>query len=400
MKLDLPGIPFSTFCGRFDAAGHFHLGRNRCGTECSECCGEQDAGSHGPRLNIEYCIGRRSCVKATVALGQYRLRRRPEDFWIAARMRYGRSMRIAGWVLLVGGFMLCVSVLSAALGFLCMGFGLIFLQIAEQKNKSLAASDASLSRQPAPQREPAPPLALAPSQAAQEREVVDRESAIGPSSYDRERWRLLLRNDADISRLVTVLAPYGQKYVDELAAAYLALNDKDHLPTILRQIIASATRDSHQNVAGDRSFENSNADAVGLAFGRARPGNRVREPRVGYADEPASVSNVSEVDAGLKKEQISTRSGSKFGGDVAASAAGKTSVEQANSEPAAAHTESNASPAGPIAADATNPEPPTVADATVGVEEKRLPREADAVDADNLTDMLNRLSQGRPPKVE
>jgi hypothetical protein len=316
-------------------------------------------------------------------------------------MRYGRSMRIAGWVLLVGGFMLCVSVLSAALGFLFMGFGLVFLQIAEQKDKSLAASDAWRSGQSEPQREPPPPhRALAPSQAAQEREVVDRESAIGPGSHDQERWHFLLRNDADISRWVTVLAPYGQKYVDEFAAAYLALNDKDHLPAILRQIIASARRDSHQNVAGDRSFENSNADAVGLAFGRTRPGNRVRDPRVGHADEPASVNNVSEIDAGLKKEQVSTRSGPKFGGDVAASAERKTALEQANSEPAAAHTESNASPAAPIAADATNPEPPAVADATVGADEKGLVREADAVDTDNLTDMLNRLSQDRPPKVE
>jgi hypothetical protein len=315
-------------------------------------------------------------------------------------MRYGRLMRIAGWVLLVGGFTLCVSVLSAALGFLFMGFGLIFLQIAEQKDKWPATSDASLSRQPAPQREPAPPRALAPSQAAQEREVVDRESAIGPSSYDQERWRLLLRNDADISRLVTALAPYGQKYVDEFAAAYLALNDKDHLPMILRQIIASARRDSHQNVAGDRSFENSNADAVGLASGRTRPVDRVRDPRVGHADEPASVNNVSGIDSGLAKEQVSTRSGPKFGGDIAASAARKTAVEQANSEPAAAPTESNASPAGPIAADATNPEPPAVADAGVGADEKGLAREADTVDADNLTDILNRLSQDRPPKVQ
>jgi hypothetical protein len=320
-------------------------------------------------------------------------------------MRYGRLMRIAGWVLLVGGFTLCVSVLSAALGFLFMGFGLIFLQIAEQKEKSLATSDASLSRQPAPQREPPPPRALAPSQAAQERAVVDRESAIGPSSYDNEKWRLLLRNDADISRLVTALAPYGQKYVDELAAAYLALNDKDHLPTILRQIIASARRDSHQNVGGDRSFENSNPDPVGLAFGRTRPVDRVRDPRIGYGDEPgsvnpASVNNVSEIDAGMKKEQGSTRSGPKFGDDVAASAGGKTAVEQANSEPAAAHTESNASPAGPIAADATNPEPPALVDAAVSADEEGLPPEVDAVDTDDLTDMLNRLSQDRPPKVE
>jgi hypothetical protein len=321
-------------------------------------------------------------------------------------MRYGRSMRIAGWVLLVGGFLLCVSVLSAALGFLCMGFGLIFLQIAEQKDESPAASDASHSGQFEPQGEPPPPhRALAPSQAAQEREVVDRESAIGPSSYDQERWRFLLRNDADISRLVTVLAPYGQKYVDELAAAYLALNDKDHLPMILRQIVASARRDNHQNVAGDRSFENSNADAVGLAFGRTRPIDRIRDPRVDYADVPASGNNVSEIDAGLTKQQESTRSGPKFGGDVAASAARKTAVEQANSEPAAAHTESNASPAGPIAAEATNPEPPALADAALGADEKGLPREVDAVDTDNLTDMLSRLSRDqlsrdRPPKVE
>jgi len=315
-------------------------------------------------------------------------------------MRYGRSMRIAGWVLLVGGFLLCVSVLSAALGFLFMGFGLIFLQIAEQRDKSPATSDASRSGQSEPQREPPPHRALAPAQAAQEREVVNRESAIGPGFYDRERWRLLLRNDADISRLVTVLAPYGEKYVDELAAAYLALNDKDHLPMILRQIIASARRDSHQNVAGDRSFENSNADAVGLAFGRTRPIDRVRDPRVDYADEPAPGNNVSEIDAGLTKEQGSRRSGPKFGSDVAASAAGKTAVEQANSEPAAARTESNASPAGPIAADATNPEPPALADAAVGADEKGLPREVDAVDTDNLTDMLHRLSRDRPPKVE
>ena len=132
----------------------------------------------------------------------------------------------------------------------------------------------------------------------------------------------------------------------------------------------------------------------------SRPVDRVRDPRVDYADEPASENNVSEIDAGLTKEQGSTRSGPKFGGDAAASAARKTAVEQANSEPAAAHTESNASPAGPIAADATNPEPPALADAAVGADEKGLPREVDAVDSGNLTDMLNRLSRDQPPKVE
>ena len=290
-----------------------------------------------------------------------------QGFWIAVRMRHGRSMRVAGWVLLVGGFLLCVSILSAALGFLLMGFGLIFLQIAEQKDKSPTTSHASRSGQSEPERAPPPPRALAASQAEEAREVVDRESAVDPNSYDRERWRLLLRNDADISRLVTALAPYGQKYVDELAAAYLALNDKDDLPMILREIIASARRDSW--VASDLTDKNSNVEADGLAVDRTRRVDRVRDSRVGYADGPVSVNN-----------------GPK--------------VEETNLKPPGAHRESNVSQAGQIAVEATNPEPPAVADAAVGADEKRVTREVDAVDADNLTDMLNRLSQDRPPKIE
>ena len=63
-------------------------------------------------------------------------------------------------------------------------------------------------------------------------------------------------------------------------------------------------------------------------------------------------------------------------------------VDTSAPDPAASH-------AGP-----TNPEPPALADAAVDADEKGLPREVDAVDTDNLTDMLIRLSQDRPPKVE
>src|SRR5258708_37027416 len=66
------------------------------------------------------------------------------------------SMRILGWLLLVGGFLLCASILGAAPGFLCMGLGLIFLQIAERKRRR-AKPVASPSDQSEPQPEP-PPL--------------------------------------------------------------------------------------------------------------------------------------------------------------------------------------------------------------------------------------------------
>ncbi len=69
------------------------------------------------------------------------------------------------------------------------------------------------------------------------------EDAAGLQSYDQQKWRALLSSDADISRLAKALEPYGQKYVDELAAAYLALNDKEYLPIILSRIIESARRD-------------------------------------------------------------------------------------------------------------------------------------------------------------
>ena len=46
-------------------------------------------------------------------------------------------------------------------------------------------------------------------------------------TYDQAKWNALTQYDPDIARLVKVLSPYGQKYVDELAAAYLALNADD-----------------------------------------------------------------------------------------------------------------------------------------------------------------------------
>jgi hypothetical protein len=326
--------------------------------------------------------------------------RRPQGFWIVVTMRHGRSMRIAGWVLLVSGFLLCVSILSAALGFLLMGFGLIFLQIAEQKNKSQFTSDASRSAQSEPQWQPASSRALAPSE-EEEREVVDRESAIGPNSYDRERWRLLLRNDADISRLVAALAPYGQKYVDQLAAAYLARNDKDYLPMILTEIVASARRDS--GVAGDPSTQQSNEDAVGMAFDRTRRFDRLRDVRSGYIDKPTSVENVPNIDA--SPEGVAEPSRPEFSGDVGASLSCETAVEEATPAPEVTHVESNGSPARQIAGEATDPKPPAEAAAAVHLDEKSFEEkkgtpEVDAVDADNLAEILNQLDPALPPKTK
>ena len=46
----------------------------------------------------------------------------------------------------------------------------------------------------------------------------------------------------------------------------------------------------------------------------------------------------------------------------------------------------------------TSPEPPEVANAAVGPDKKKS--EVDAIDANNLTEILDRLSQALPPKTE
>ena len=308
-------------------------------------------------------------------------------------------MRILGWLLLVGGLLLCVSILWAAPGFFCMGLGLIFLQIAERKRRK-AKSAAWSSDQSEPQAEeaqiPEATWAVVPPE-TEEDAGAGRENVTGLHSYDRQEWRALLSSDADISRLAKVLVSYGQKYVDEFAAAYLALNDKDYLPAILRNIVASASRDSRQNIAGDFHQENINPDPVAMAFNKIRRIDRVREMRAGYAEKSTAVDNAPRIDAAREKERASQPPGDPFGGDGDISAAQEAASEEINRKAPPADAESDVSAGRQIAVEATSPQPPEVTDAATGPDEKKSG--VDAVDAGNLTEILDRLSQVLTPKT-
>ncbi|MGY3619112.1 hypothetical protein [Bradyrhizobium sp. USDA 10063] len=153
-------------------------------------------------------------------------------------------MRIAGWVLLLAGFVLCLSVAWAALGFLLMGIGLVSLQVDERKRRKAekAAAVAGLDAHPEPAAARAeasvadaaaePPPSPAP-EATQRADV---------SAYDREAWRRLVESDPDLAQLAAVLADYGQHHVDEFAGSYLAQPDKGRLGAIVNEIIAKAAR--------------------------------------------------------------------------------------------------------------------------------------------------------------
>ena len=145
-------------------------------------------------------------------------------------------MRVAGWILLIAGALLCATLVWATIGFLLMGVGLVSLLVAEN-NRKRAGSAAVQERVRVDEPVAAPPPVPEP--------VVPREAPKGigppPLSYDRQAWRRLLENDADLAGVAAVLADYGQQYVDELAREYLADTDRARLPEIVDGIIARAS---------------------------------------------------------------------------------------------------------------------------------------------------------------
>lgn len=61
-----------------------------------------------------------------------------------------------------------------------------------------------------------------------------------PKPYDREKWAALLKYDDELAIVAGRISPLGQRWLDELAHAYLTLNDKQYLPKIEQRIFADA----------------------------------------------------------------------------------------------------------------------------------------------------------------
>jgi hypothetical protein len=167
----------------------------------------------------------------------------------------GRAVRIAGWILLLLGLALCLSVVWAPLGLLLMGVGLVALQLAERSRRRAGiaptpAAAAATSETPAaefampraaeavvfsePRPIPAPEIA--------QRAAADKSSYDKQASYDKEAWGRLVEGDSDLAQLAAVLADYGQQYVDEFASSYLEAPDKTRIAAIVDGIVARARR--------------------------------------------------------------------------------------------------------------------------------------------------------------
>jgi hypothetical protein len=211
-------------------------------------------------------------------------------------------MRIAGTFLLLGGLLLCISIIWAAVGFLMMGFGLICLLIAERRKKPSTAAPGPLPEAAARRREP-PPLQIdkhaqppEPVEASALRAVLQQAPSSLPAPrqprparilrkqqpdrrrnepdanpYDLEKWHALVKSDADISRSVDALQPFGKKYVDQLAMAYLAFEEKSCLPTIVKLVANAIKKDSGRDSASAAAMEGDpNTDLISFAMSKAR----------------------------------------------------------------------------------------------------------------------------------
>jgi hypothetical protein len=121
---------------------------------------------------------------------------------------------------LLGGFIAQAKGKDVALwGILCAMLPLAILILAFLSSETSAARKAVSSR-PVPQ----PVLA------------ADRPAPV--AARENPAWKTLVEFDADIQEAVAKLLAFGQHAEERLAAAYLSVNDKGLLPSIVTKIVA------------------------------------------------------------------------------------------------------------------------------------------------------------------
>lgn len=67
------------------------------------------------------------------------------------------------------------------------------------------------------------------------------------AEFDRVKWNALLQYDEDIASVAARLRPLGERWLDDFASSYLALNDKQYLPAIEQKIVSAAKAEIDKN---------------------------------------------------------------------------------------------------------------------------------------------------------
>jgi hypothetical protein len=155
---------------------------------------------------------------------------------------------IIGLILLIFGFFLCLSIVGAVIGIPMMIVGVIVMALGGRrvvvKNIVTVSNVTHSPAQSAPIGWEA--QSAAPARATPNTSPTHAPRIVGPTtSYDRKRWETLLKYDGDLRSAAEKIRPYGTIYEDELAEAYLNINDKGYLETITNNILKTA-RESPQ----------------------------------------------------------------------------------------------------------------------------------------------------------
>ncbi|WP_375311199.1 hypothetical protein WHZ77_29660 [Bradyrhizobium sp. A5] len=167
-------------------------------------------------------------------------------------------MNIAGALLLIFGFFLCISIAWATIGFVAMGLGLILLQVVAKR----------------------PPIELEEKLVQPNLPDVSPDELAIPSNLasgieHKEGWELLLKSDSELASVAAVLSRFGSQYVDQLARVYMAINRRELLPAILELIVSAARHDAIQSEAAKLPTQviifADNAEATTLVSPAARP---------------------------------------------------------------------------------------------------------------------------------
>jgi hypothetical protein len=166
-------------------------------------------------------------------------------------------MRILGAVLIIVGILFCITIVGAPFGIFLIIVGVV-LAVLGGRRRTVINNVIQVSNTPHPTvmqanvsgghdlergavRYDPPPLR--PPEPANSRPLIDATPQPPRFSYDRSKWEALAHYDPEISEAVAAVAAFGQNYVDQFAAAYMALNDKSYLSMIADKIIATAKQE-------------------------------------------------------------------------------------------------------------------------------------------------------------
>lgn len=167
-------------------------------------------------------------------------------------------MRIVGVFFILVGLLLCLTFFGAVVGIPLILVGCVMVVMGGRKtvitnvvNVSNAPGaslpdqmSATMQALPKEARAELEPPSFSPKLVIPSKVEVGQVVQPSEPAYDSAKWKALVEFDAEIEAAVKKVEAYGQKYVDQLAAAYLALNDKQYLTPVTEKIISRAQEEA------------------------------------------------------------------------------------------------------------------------------------------------------------